>query len=171
MEGNPKMEVARTPTCWHEIFMSMARASAGRSKDPSSQCGAVLVSKSNNVLGTGFNGPPPQIEDLLVPWGERPEKYFWVFHAEENAINFATDSIGRSGIAGSTIYVTTHPCSRCVLRMIRDGVSRVIFDDMSKRPLMVDSSHDVRINRIMQCLKPNVCFEIVPFSSLAMKPQ
>lgn len=158
-------EVAREPTEWPIVFMTMAKTIASRSKDPSSQCGAVLVSPDNRVISTGFNGPPPQVVDSSVPWGERPEKYFWVFHAEEGAINFALDSHGSQSLQGATLYVTTRPCSRCVLRMIRVGIHTVIYDDVAKRPRMVDDSHDKRVEKILSCLKPGTHFQLIPFSS------
>lgn len=165
-------EIAREPTEWAVVFMTMAKTIAARSKDPSSQCGAVLVSPDNRVISTGFNGPPPQIIDSLVPWGERPEKYFWIFHAEEGAINFALDSHGSQSLQGAILYVTTRPCSRCVLRMIRAGIHKVVYDDSTQRPKMVDNSHDKRVERIISCLKSGTQFQLIPFSLLGrVSPQ
>lgn len=115
----------RTPVEWNDVFLTMARAMSTKSKDPSTQCGAVLVASDNVLLSAGFNGPPPQMSDELVPWGERPAKYAFIIHAEENALSFAIRSHGIERMKGSTMYVTHAPCSDCVLRMIRDGVRRV----------------------------------------------
>ena len=39
-----------------------------RSKDPNCQVGAVLVSKDNRILSTGYNGTPNGISDKDFPW-------------------------------------------------------------------------------------------------------
>ena len=39
---------------WDEYFMGLAHLSAKRSKDPSTQVGAVIVSKEHRVVGMGF---------------------------------------------------------------------------------------------------------------------
>ncbi len=38
---------------WDEYFMSIAKLTAGRSKDPNTQVGACIVSQDNRVLSTG----------------------------------------------------------------------------------------------------------------------
>lgn len=121
--SNPDHISPREPLDWDTVFQMMAIASSQRSKDPSTQCGAVLVGKDRVVLATGFNGPPSQLDDLQIPWGQRPEKYAYILHAEENALWFATSSYGFDRIKGSVMYCTHAPCTECVLRMIRCGVS------------------------------------------------
>jgi dCMP deaminase len=116
----------RQPNEWSNVFLDMAFAIAKRSKDPSTQCGAVLVDCNNVILSCGFNGPPPNIDDTLVPWNERPDKYNFIIHAEENALWFATQLHGDK-VERSTLYVTHYPCSNCVLRLIRSKVGRVIL--------------------------------------------
>ena len=51
--------------------------------------GAVLVGPNNEVLLTGFNGPPIGVVDRPERRDKRPEKYLWVSHAEANLIAFA----------------------------------------------------------------------------------
>jgi dCMP deaminase len=116
----------RQPNEWSNVFLDMAFAIAKRSKDPSTQCGAVLVDCNNVILSCGFNGPPPNIDDTLVPWNERPDKYNFIIHAEENALWFATQLHGDK-VERSTLYVTHVPCSNCVLRLIRSKVGKVII--------------------------------------------
>lgn len=41
---------------WDEYFMGLAHLSAMRSKDPSTQVGAVIVDQEHKVVGIGYNG-------------------------------------------------------------------------------------------------------------------
>ena len=43
---------------WDEYFMGIAYLSAMRSKDPSTQVGACIVSDDNRILSIGYNGAP-----------------------------------------------------------------------------------------------------------------
>lgn len=110
---------------WDNLFMGMAHLTAKRSKDPSTKCGAVLVDYNNVILSTGFNGPPSNIDDSFVPWNTRPHKYSYIYHAEENAIDFALEN-GRC-VEGSTLYITHHPCTDCTLKIVRFGISKVVI--------------------------------------------
>jgi dCMP deaminase len=117
---------------WDEVFMDMAFATRQRSKDPSTNVGAVLVSSLNVVLGTGFNGPPRQLDDNLVPWESRPDKYGYIIHAEENALWYSLGSHGLQSLIGSKLYCTHIPCSECVLRAIRSDVAEIIYPENSE---------------------------------------
>ena len=71
--------------------MSIAKLTAGRSKDPNTQVGACIVSKDNRVLSTGYNGAPNNFNDDDFPWDREGNpletKYMFVCHAEANAID------------------------------------------------------------------------------------
>lgn len=118
----------RTPTPWADVFMGMARQIAKRSKDPSARHGAVLVDRDNRVLGSGFNGPPPLVDDREVPWLVRPAKYDYIIHAEENALWFALEAHGAGRVSDSVLYCTCFPCPACTLRIVRAGVGLVVYD-------------------------------------------
>lgn len=117
----------RKPESWDQIFMEIAHSAAKRSKDPSTQCGAVIVSQNNIVLSTGFNGPPPGINDEFVPWDKRPEKYAYIIHAEENALWFALEASNWYDLKHARMYATHYPCSECVLRLIRSKIREVLI--------------------------------------------
>lgn len=120
----------RKPIEWDTLFLNLAYDMAEKSKDDSTQCGAVIVEAfTRNILSTGFNGPPPGIRDDLVPWNMRPEKYAYIIHAEENALLFALDKGGSTALRGSTVYTTHHPCAECCLRLIRSNVKRVVIPE------------------------------------------
>ena len=53
---------------WDEYFMALAHLSAVRSKDPSTQVGAVIVDSNNRVVGLGYNGFPRGCDDRKFPW-------------------------------------------------------------------------------------------------------
>lgn len=109
---------------WDNYFISIASLVSTRSKDPSNQVGAVLV-KDNIILSTGFNGFPRKCDDSKIERYNRPLKYTWTVHAEENALLNAA----RQGISTlkSTMYITPmKPCSKCVRDMIQSGVTKII---------------------------------------------
>lgn len=54
---------------WDEYFMSIAFLSAMRSKDPSTQVGACIVSPDKRIVGIGYNGFPRGCSDDELPWG------------------------------------------------------------------------------------------------------
>ena len=53
---------------WDEYFMAIAKLSAMRSKDPSTQVGACIVSNDNRILSIGYNGSPNGFDDKNFPW-------------------------------------------------------------------------------------------------------
>ena len=100
---------------WDEYFMGIARLSAERSKDPSTQVGAGIVSSDNRILSIGYNGAPNGFEDKYFPWDREGEflntKYPFVCHAELNAIsNFRGN---KKDLEGAKLYVTLFPCNEC----------------------------------------------------------
>lgn len=112
---------------WDEYFMGLAELSAGRSKDPSTQVGACIVSQDNKILSVGYNGMPKHCSDDEFPWdrqgGNLDTKYFFVCHAELNAIlNF------RGGtLEGSRLYATLFPCNECAKAIIQAGIKEIIY--------------------------------------------
>jgi len=123
----------RKVVCWDDYFISMCCVVASRSKDPSTQHGAVLVDEHKRVVSTGYNGGCRSIDDDLVDWS-RPNKYSFVIHAEENALWTAE----RKNLEGCTLYITGAPCSKCMLRIAHSGVSFVVYGSRSSS--CVDSS-------------------------------
>lgn len=109
---------------WDGYFMSMAQMAATRSKDPSTQVGAVLV-RGHDILMTSYNGFTPGVRETPELW-ERPVKYHRVIHAEVNAIS----RCAKNGIStdGATLYVTHFPCNSngCARVVIAAGIRRVV---------------------------------------------
>ena len=110
---------------WTEYFLGIAEQVKLKSKDQSTQIGAVIVGIDNEVLSTGYNSFPRGMDDSIEERQERPEKYFWFEHAERNAIYNAA----RVGIPlkGSTIYLTSGPpCMDCARGIVNSGI-KIIY--------------------------------------------
>jgi len=104
-----------------DFYMGMAFWAAAKSKDPKTQIGAIIVSSDNRPCGWGYNGPPQQFPDHAINW-DRPDKYDYIEHAEENAIDHSTFDLN-----GATIYVTGKPCIRCMRKIVKFGLNRVVY--------------------------------------------
>ncbi len=113
---------------WNEYFMSIAKLSAMRSKDPSTQVGACIVNQNKRIVGMGYNGFPSGCEEDSFPWDNDKDfldsKYAYVVHAEVNAILNAT-----SNLDGCTIYVSLFPCNECAKVIIQSGIKHVVFEE------------------------------------------
>ena len=110
---------------WDEYFMGIAMLAARRSKDPSTQVGACIVSPDNIIISTGYNGMPKGCSDDEFPWERTGEetKYPYVVHAELNAILNAN---GRD-LRGSRLYVALFPCNECAKAIIQSGISEIVY--------------------------------------------
>ena len=110
---------------WDEYFMGVAMLAARRSKDPSTQVGACIVSQDNIIISTGYNGMPKGCSDDAFPWNRDGEetKYPFVVHAELNAILNAN---GRD-LRGSKLYVALFPCNECAKAIIQSGIREVYY--------------------------------------------
>ena len=114
---------------WDEYFMGIAVLSSMRSKDPSTQVGACIVSDDNRILSIGYNGAPNGFIDKYFPWDREGEvletKYPYVCHAELNAIsNFRGN---KKDLEGAKLYVTLFPCNECTKLVIQNGIKEVIY--------------------------------------------
>ena len=123
---------------WDSYFMGIAKLVRERSEDPCCKVGACIV-KDNKIISTGYNGMPSRSEHGIYPWTKgdtdpTKNKYFYVVHAELNAILNSEKSL-----KGSTLYVTKFPCNECAKAIIQSGISKVIFtDDISNETLVKD---------------------------------
>ncbi|OGY94166.1 MAG: hypothetical protein A2406_01660 [Candidatus Komeilibacteria bacterium RIFOXYC1_FULL_37_11] len=118
---------------WDETFMLMAQVIAQRSKDPSTQTGAVVVDKNNVVLGVGYNGWPRGIKEGHFSWSNNyghnkknilNTKYPYVVHAEVNAILNTNQSA-----ENAKLYCLLFPCNECAKIIIQSGIKNIIYQD------------------------------------------
>lgn len=113
---------------WDEYFMGISLLSSMRSKDPSTQVGACIVSADNKIMSVGYNGFPRGCSDDEFPWERSGEnandtKYPFVCHAELNAILNA----GGQSLAGTRIFVALFPCNECAKAIIQSGIKEVVY--------------------------------------------
>ena len=124
---------------WDDYFMGVSLLAADRSKDPSTQVGACIVSNDNRILSTGYNGFPHGCSDDDFPWNRDESvgetKYQFVVHAELNAI---LNSRGKS-LVGSKLYVALFPCNECAKAIIQAGIREVIY--------LSDKYHDTPLTK------------------------
>jgi dCMP deaminase len=118
-----------TRPTWDRMFLAIAKDAAKRSKDPSTQVGAVIVGPDNEVRSLGYNCFPRGVDDGFPGRLERPLKYRWVEHGERNAVYNAA----RVGIPlkGCRIYVSWIPCSDCARAIIQSGMVELVVEDVS----------------------------------------
>ena len=112
---------------WDDYFFGIAALSAQRSKDPSTQVGACIVDPKKRIVGIGYNGFPRGCSDDDLPWNreadnEYDRKYFYVAHAELNAILNSTTSLDNC-----VIYVSLFPCNECTKLIIQSGIKEVKY--------------------------------------------
>lgn len=113
---------------WDEYFMGISLLASMRSKDPSTQVGACIVSNENKILSVGYNGFPRGCSDDDFPWERNAEtmnatKYPFVCHAELNAILNA----GGQSLVGARIFVALFPCNECAKAIIQSGIKEVVY--------------------------------------------
>jgi dCMP deaminase len=110
------------PLSWEEYFITLAIVASLKSKDPSTQVGAVIAdNRTKKVISSGYNGFPRYLDDDKIP-KTRPEKYLYVVHAELNAILHA-----ERDLTGCTLYVSVFPCSECMKAVIQTGIKDVVY--------------------------------------------
>lgn len=105
-----------------QYFLQLAKDAAMRSKDPSTQTGAIIVDVRGAIVGTGYNGFPQPMPDHAELYANRDEKYSRIVHCEMNALIFA-----ERNLRGSTLY--TWPflsCDRCAVHMLQAGIVRFV---------------------------------------------
>lgn len=113
--------IKRTRAEWDAFFMDMAHRVGGLSKDPDRKVGAVLVSTDRRQMSIGFNGFPPETDDLPSLLADRDFKLAHMVHAEDNCLRQAPFSP-----AGCTLYVTRFPCLPCACKLRDARVSRLV---------------------------------------------
>jgi dCMP deaminase len=108
---------------WDDYFIRIATVTSLKSKDPSTQVGAVIVRPDRTIVSVGYNGFPRGVMDTPDRLHDRPTKYSLIVHAEMNAILSARESLN-----GYTLYtVPFMPCDRCFVHVIQAGIKRVVF--------------------------------------------
>jgi dCMP deaminase len=141
---------------WPEYYLAIAESVKIKSKDIRTQIGAVIVGADKQIVSTGYNSFPRNIVDDNEDRQVRPEKYFWMEHAERNAIyNAALNGVSTKG---TSIYLTCGiPCSDCARGIINAGIKKVYckeedttknrehWDEHAKRSMEMFTEADVDV--------------------------
>lgn len=133
---------------WDSFYISLCFLIARRSIDPHTKHGCVIVDKNNRILSTGYNGPPPGIDDSRLDL-TRPGKYKFLEHSESNAILNANGS----NLEGSTFYITGAPCYACFRQIKIVKAARIIHGGQKTNHM---SEEDTRAIEIMNTRNPIV---------------
>jgi dCMP deaminase len=113
---------------WDQLYITMSYLVGMRSKDGHTHVGSVICDADNVLVSTGYNSLPRSIEvdkEETRLSREGGEKYFWIEHAERNAIYNAA----RRGttLKGCKIYVPWLPCTDCARGIIQTGIAEAII--------------------------------------------
>lgn len=114
---------------WDEYWLALLPVVKSRASCPRRQGGVVIVDSNNNIISTGYNGPPSGMPNCTEhpcggendPSGDTTK--CMALHAEHNAIYFAGDR--RS--SAHTMYCTTEPCLKCALEILQTPIKRVVY--------------------------------------------
>lgn len=137
MEESPKINNKQSkyvrPT-WDEYFLGLLEPLGRRGTCDRGRSAAVIVSKDNTILATGYVGAPPgqphcdevghMMRTVIDENGNKSQHCVRTLHAEENAIlQCAKDGIK---LEGATVYCKMVPCYNCAMRIVRVGIKRVV---------------------------------------------
>lgn len=122
---------------WDEYFLALSETASMRADCRRRKVGATLVGPDNRVIAHGYNGAIPGLPGCLegacprgllsyseVPAGA-PYTQCIATHAEANALRSAPPE----RVSGSTMYINTNPCDRCIVVMRSAGVIKIIWPD------------------------------------------
>jgi dCMP deaminase len=113
-----------TVRSWDIFYLNMARFVSTKSKDPSTQTGAVIVRPDRSVCSVGFNGFPRGMKDDPALYADRENKYSRIVHCEMNALLLSHDE----QVKGYTLYTWPFSsCDRCAVHLIQAGIQRFVF--------------------------------------------
>lgn len=107
---------------WNDRYFELAKLVSTWSKDPTTQCGAVIT-EDNYIRGIGFNGFPRCIRDTDEKLNDRELKRKLMIHAEMNALTAAQGK-------GDTIYIyPCLPCTTCMTLIMQAGIRKIVAGD------------------------------------------
>lgn len=113
---------------WDQLYITMCYLVGMRSRDEHTHVGSIIVDWDNVLVSTGYNSLPRSIEideQEKRLSREGGEKYFWMEHAERNAIYNAARRGAK--LKGCKLYVPWMPCTDCARGIIQTGIDEVII--------------------------------------------
>jgi dCMP deaminase len=121
---------------WDKRFIELANLIATWSKD-STQVGCVLIGPNREIISTGYNGFPSKVRELQER-KERPNKYFYTSHAEENALILAARR--GSTVEDCSLYLSDNlfPCANCTRLIVTFGIKTIYCSELTNTKLQGD---------------------------------
>lgn len=117
------MPEAQSDEYWMEQALLLAQSAADVGEVP---VGAVVVSATGEMLGSGFN-QPIRTHDPSA-------------HAEIMALRNASQAMSNYRLPGCVLYVTIEPCTMCVGAIVHSRLSRVVYGAPEPRFGAIESS-------------------------------
>ena len=111
---------------WDDYFMTMVYLVSSKSKDERTHIGAVVIGPKREIRTTGYNSFVRGLNDDVLERHQKPEKDYWIEHAERNAIYNAT-LIGAS-LNDCIMYTNGIPCMPCARGIVQSGIREVVVD-------------------------------------------
>lgn len=153
--------------------MDMVEIVRSASKDPSTQVGAVIVSATNRVKATGYNGFPFGADDSPELYEDREYKYSHIIHAELNAI-FQAATEGVSITPSDRMYCSLLPCIECANAIAQVGIREVVVPSVVElqkyNPKLYDRWKDSFAKSIARFNELNIVVRFVPRSTVMLAP-
>ena len=117
--------------------MRIAQEMARRSECRRDKVGAVIVSKDNRLIDSGYNGPPrgfyrvggnctqwcPRAQNLVPQTMDPTYDDCYSLHAEQNALMFSDRRLREGG----TIYVSSSVCGICAKLIANSGLAQCVI--------------------------------------------
>lgn len=108
----------------NKYFMDLAKLVAKRSTCLHRQVGCVLVDENDNILSTGYNGPPRGQDHCETCLKEETNNihYCRAVHAEQNALLQCKDVMKIK-----KAYITDSPCNSCIKLFLNTSCEEIIY--------------------------------------------
>lgn len=107
---------------YDRAYLKMAQEWGKLSHCNRKQVGALIV-RDNMIISDGYNGTPSGFPNCCED--EKGETYWYVLHAEANAILKVSKST--QSAKDATLYLTLSPCKDCSKLILQAGITRVVF--------------------------------------------
>lgn len=145
-----------------EIYLNIAREYSKFSKCVSMQVGAIFVSGSGKVIGTGVNGTAPGTPNCCDVFDKRcPEHSAWSeeheIHAEMNLILDVVRNGNFLNHSGAIkLYCTHNPCSNCLKHIIALKCPSFVLTDVVFAEQYYRTSDEQLEKMKTDCLKKGI---------------
>ncbi len=147
------------PMMDYSRWLALCASKARESSDPRTKVGCIIVGPDGSVRCEACNTYPQGVLEGIKERVEAPAKYFWIEHAERNAIYLSA----RRGVSteGCTLVVELTPCVDCARAIIQVGIVQVIVNERRSAQYYGDrysSEHSIALAMLAEA---GVCVRFV----------